>query len=117
MVQIIYANCKGSSTLYNGTPASGVSGTSMVAMGTYWWFGRWYSGRYNHVMPPNSNFCTTGGINYGEMAFGTSSNHPGGANAAFADGSVHFIKSTISYRTWWALGTRAGGEVISADQY
>jgi prepilin-type N-terminal cleavage/methylation domain-containing protein/prepilin-type processing-associated H-X9-DG protein len=117
VVQTIYSNCKNSTTLYNGTPASGVAGTSMVAMGTYWWFGRWYSGRYNHVMPPNSNFCTTGGINYGEIAFGTSSNHPGGANAVFADGSVHFVKSTISPLVWWALGTRAGGEVISADQY
>ena len=78
--------------------------------------------------------------------------HPGGGNAAFADGSVHFLKSTIS--TWvvpspqssgtpvgttlapapapsntlilsstarpgvyQALSTRAGGEVISADQF
>jgi len=68
-------------------------------------------------MPPNSKFCTTGGINYGEMAFGTSSYHPGGVNTAFADGSVHFIKQSISPQAWWALGTRAGGEVISADSF
>ena len=68
-------------------------------------------------MPPNAKFCTTGGINGGEMAFGTSSRHPGGVNVNFADGSVKFIKETIATATWWALGTRAGGEVISADQY
>ena len=38
-------------------------------------------------------------------------------NVCFADGSVHFIKSSISLQTWWGLGTRAGGEVISSDQY
>jgi prepilin-type processing-associated H-X9-DG protein len=43
--------------------------------------------------------------------------HPGGVNALFADGSVHFIKSSIDGNTWRALGTIAGGEVISADAY
>ena len=45
------------------------------------------------------------------------SNHPGGVNVAFADGSVRFVKSSISQRTWWALGTRSFGEVISSDSY
>ncbi|QDV37650.1 DUF1559 domain-containing protein [Tautonia plasticadhaerens] len=45
------------------------------------------------------------------------SNHPGGANFLFGDGSVRFIKSTINMRTYWALGSKAGGEVVSADQY
>ena len=46
-----------------------------------------------------------------------SSNHPGGVNIAFADGSVKYIKDTVSVPTWWALGTRAGGEVVSSDAY
>jgi prepilin-type processing-associated H-X9-DG protein len=45
------------------------------------------------------------------------SNHPGGVNVAFMDGSVHFIKNTVNVPTWWALGTRGHGEVISADSY
>ncbi len=43
--------------------------------------------------------------------------HPGGANMLFADGSVHFIKESINPLTIVALITRAGGEIISADQY
>ena len=42
--------------------------------------------------------------------------HPGGANALFADGSVHFLKNSLNLRTLAALCTRSGGEVIS-DPY
>jgi prepilin-type N-terminal cleavage/methylation domain-containing protein/prepilin-type processing-associated H-X9-DG protein len=45
------------------------------------------------------------------------SNHPGGVNVLFADGSVRFVKSSVSPQTWMALGTRANGEIISSDSY
>jgi prepilin-type processing-associated H-X9-DG protein len=45
------------------------------------------------------------------------SRHPGGVNFLFADGSVHFVKQTISPIPWRALATRAGNEVVSADSY
>ena len=48
---------------------------------------------------------------------GAGSPHPGGFNAAFADGSVRFIRSTINLEVWKALITRAGGEVIAADAF
>jgi prepilin-type processing-associated H-X9-DG protein len=48
---------------------------------------------------------------------GAGSSHPGGFNVAFADGSVRFIKMSISLDVFKALITRAGGEVIAADQY
>lgn len=41
--------------------------------------------------------------------------HSGGVNAVFMDGSVRFCADTISQKTWRALGTRAGGEVIPSD--
>ena len=43
--------------------------------------------------------------------------HAGGANCLFVDGSVHFIKDIASVQLIAALVTRAGGEIISADQY
>jgi prepilin-type N-terminal cleavage/methylation domain-containing protein/prepilin-type processing-associated H-X9-DG protein len=50
-----------------------------------------------------------------------SSNHPNGANLVFADGSVHFLTSITAdgqqRRSFWALGTRAGGEVIQGLDY
>ena len=42
--------------------------------------------------------------------------HPGGVNALLGDGSVRFVKDTIDGFIWRALGTVAGGEVISADR-
>jgi prepilin-type N-terminal cleavage/methylation domain-containing protein/prepilin-type processing-associated H-X9-DG protein len=43
--------------------------------------------------------------------------HTGGANAVFADGSVHFLNRGLSLRVLAALITRAGGEVVSAADY
>ena len=43
--------------------------------------------------------------------------HSGGVNVLFADGSVKFVKNSIAVQTWWNLGTRAGGEIVSADQF
>jgi prepilin-type N-terminal cleavage/methylation domain-containing protein/prepilin-type processing-associated H-X9-DG protein len=43
--------------------------------------------------------------------------HPGGANAVFADGSVHFLKAGIDLRLLARLITRAGGEVVSASDF
>ena len=38
--------------------------------------------------------------------------HPGGANTAFADGSVRFLKTGLDIRVLARLVTRAGGEVV-----
>jgi prepilin-type processing-associated H-X9-DG protein len=46
-----------------------------------------------------------------------SSYHPGGANVALADGSVRNLKDSTALLVIWSLGTRAGGETLSADSY
>jgi prepilin-type N-terminal cleavage/methylation domain-containing protein/prepilin-type processing-associated H-X9-DG protein len=45
------------------------------------------------------------------------SGHPGGANFAFADGSGRFLSDRTRVEILQALSTRAGGEVVSADDY
>lgn len=44
------------------------------------------------------------------------SRHPGGCNFLFGDGSVRFIKQTITAAVFTSLSTRAGGELVSSDQ-
>jgi prepilin-type N-terminal cleavage/methylation domain-containing protein/prepilin-type processing-associated H-X9-DG protein len=113
-VQQFLAQC---SAIRPGTPASGSN------MGYQWWstYPSYTNSNYNHVGPPNSRQCQNNPIDsWGMDIYGTASPnsfHPGGVNVCFADGSVRFIKDSISLPTWWAIGTRAGGEVASADSY
>jgi prepilin-type processing-associated H-X9-DG protein len=54
---------------------------------------------------------------YSYASKGAKSRHPGGANFLMGDGSVRFLKQTIALPVYCALGSRRGGEVVSADQY
>ena len=44
------------------------------------------------------------------------SRHAGGVNAAMCDASVRFVVDGIDLRTWRALGTRDGGEVVTGAE-
>jgi len=50
-------------------------------------------------------------------AWAMGSTHSGGLNMLFADGSVKFIKNSVSGQTWYALQTINGQEVLSSDSY
>jgi prepilin-type N-terminal cleavage/methylation domain-containing protein/prepilin-type processing-associated H-X9-DG protein len=96
--------------------ATSALATGAIAQGTYWWDGHPETGLYNHVMPPNTWSCNDNNVN-DAAASTASSRHSGGANVCMCDGSVRFVKATISPTTWWALGSRNFGEVISADSF
>ena len=65
--------------------------------------------------PPNSEVPDCGGGTAGGIGvFAARSLHPGGVNAAMADGSVRFFNNKINIPLWRALGTRGGGELVSA---
>jgi len=88
----------------------------VMAQGLMWHSGHPSNTRYNHIMVPNTWSCGTGGDN-GNGAYTASSRHSGGVNVLLADGSVRFVKATVNAATWWALGSRAGGEVTSGDSF
>jgi prepilin-type N-terminal cleavage/methylation domain-containing protein/prepilin-type processing-associated H-X9-DG protein len=48
---------------------------------------------------------------------GYSSRHPGGGNFAFGDGSVRFLKNSITASVFRLLSSRADGEIIDADKF
>ncbi|MFO0958830.1 MAG: DUF1559 domain-containing protein [Isosphaeraceae bacterium] len=76
------------------------------------------TGYYSHTVPPNYKLwdCSNN-ANFNQVHGAARSYHSGGANACFADGSVKFIKDSVSLPVWRALGSRGGREVISSDSY
>jgi prepilin-type processing-associated H-X9-DG protein len=77
---------------------------------------------FNTLVPPNNTqdqwtHCSNTGSGSLSVFSNADSWHPGGVNVTLGDGSVRFFKETTNQRVWWALGTRAGGEVLSADSY
>jgi len=83
-----------------------------------------YNGAYNHNFPA---LATQIPINTMEQTIegqdtlwwrgcGFKSRHPGGANFAMCDGSVHFFAETIDYKLFNQLGTRDGGEPVQVPQ-
>jgi len=53
--------------------------------------------------------------NGGQWQVAARSQHSGGVNGAFADGSVKFIRDSISRTTWQALGSKSGMEAVNAE--
>jgi prepilin-type N-terminal cleavage/methylation domain-containing protein/prepilin-type processing-associated H-X9-DG protein len=92
---------------------------------------------FESIYPPNAKYpdlvvrqCPTTNLNgiYGCTIIGqagseqiqvfiTKSKHPAGVNVGFCDGSVRFIKNTISVATFRAISTTQGNETVSADSY
>ncbi len=101
------------------------SATITTATGARWSWGAVGISMFQTIVPPNSkqyqwNSCRAdcAGCSPDDSAFtNAQSYHSGGVNVLFADGSVKFIKDSISMQTWFAIGTKANGEVISSDSY
>ena len=94
--------------------------------GSRWAYGAPGHSMYNHLRPPNDRRVDCrGGLPHSNrtnhwwdrlsLDVAARSLHPGGVNALHCDGSVRFVKQTISTEVWLAMGSRAGGEVVSAD--
>jgi prepilin-type N-terminal cleavage/methylation domain-containing protein/prepilin-type processing-associated H-X9-DG protein len=106
------------------TQGASNSGSVFGSTGSQWIAGIMAYNLFNTIIPPSSNQYNFGGCKFrgsgvleGVNIMNAQSNHPGGANALFADGSVKFMKSSVNQLTYMSLGTRAGGEVVSADAF
>ena len=115
-----YSGCSGLGSEYR--PDSGHSewedgNTSQAGFTTSWPPNRATSGRYAGRTVADVDLISireeAGGPTF--AAITSRSFHPDGVNALLGDGSVKFFKSSISGRTWRALGTTAGGEILDAD--
>jgi prepilin-type N-terminal cleavage/methylation domain-containing protein/prepilin-type processing-associated H-X9-DG protein len=69
--------------------------------------------------PPNASHAQYDPQNPCNPIFGqhsaARSNHSGGVNAARCDGSVSFVRNSISLAAWQALASSNGGEVITNE--
>jgi prepilin-type N-terminal cleavage/methylation domain-containing protein/prepilin-type processing-associated H-X9-DG protein len=142
-----------SNTIALGERAHGKFSTGDLNCWNWWVSGNYGDTQFTEFYPINPfnkiGYDIGTGIQADDFVLGASSFHPGGANFAFCDGSVRFLKESID--TWQlvlkganelpvgvtydpavriyvvtpaahigvyqALGSRNGGEVISADTY
>jgi len=63
----------------------------------------------------NSERERLGGPTYAAVT--SRSYHIGGVHSVFADGSVKFVSENVDGVVWRAIGTVAGGEIVSSDSY
>jgi prepilin-type N-terminal cleavage/methylation domain-containing protein/prepilin-type processing-associated H-X9-DG protein len=101
---------------YLDAAACASSATWVGNRGERWTTGRYGDGGiYNHFYTPNS--ATPDCMNSVSGAAWTAarSRHTGGVNTLLCDGSVRFVRDSISATTWFAVATITGGEVLAND--
>jgi prepilin-type N-terminal cleavage/methylation domain-containing protein/prepilin-type processing-associated H-X9-DG protein len=113
--------------LYDGRNVSGCQGGTVTRNINYVGL-QYYRGGinhqsfYNHTLPINWNkqqqvaanqkyTCGDNGFRRAHIA--ASSYHAGGVNVCLCDGSVRFVRESIDFAVWQAVGSRAGGEVLT----
>ena len=93
--------------------------TTMIGDWGWVWFGAEGNVFLGTSAPLNYKIRTCADFNdnlrYNDRINAYGSNHTGGAQFARADGSITFISDGINQLTFNALGSRAGGEVVSVE--
>jgi len=89
---------------------------SPINRGVGWSLGTLGMTLYNHMESPGSRSCLNG-ESVPSGAFTAGSGHPDTVNSILADGHVHSVRATINTKVWHALGSRAGGELVSSTDF
>jgi prepilin-type N-terminal cleavage/methylation domain-containing protein/prepilin-type processing-associated H-X9-DG protein len=99
------------------TPAAcdSASGAISVRRGGKWIDGHYGNTLYNHYYTPNPSTWDCGNGSHNKGLSTARSFHAQGVNILHADGSVRFVRNSISLSTWRALSTRNTGEVLEND--
>jgi prepilin-type processing-associated H-X9-DG protein len=117
------AGASGFQAWLNTCAASAGASNNRSWVGESWSFGYFGEGLGNTLLPPNAPYPNCEIVTSGQSDFdapglyGMSSYHPGGANVGMCDGSVRFLKSTMSRETVWKIGSRNQGETVRADDF
>jgi prepilin-type N-terminal cleavage/methylation domain-containing protein/prepilin-type processing-associated H-X9-DG protein len=113
--------------LYDGRAVSGCIGGSVSKRINYVGL-QYYRGGinhnsfYTHTLPinwnkkmsdPTTQKYTCGDTTFRRAHIAASSYHAGGVNVCLCDGSVRFVRDSIDFAVWQAVGSRAGGEVAT----
>lgn len=111
------SDAEGWSRICSSLPASAAS-IGRTDAGRCWVLSGSLYTTYRGYLPPNSPVpdCGSDFLN-GVGAFGPRSEHRGGVNAAWADGSVRFIQASIDPYLWRSLQTRQGSDSFGDGSY
>ncbi|WP_029629718.1 DUF1559 domain-containing protein [Zavarzinella formosa] len=86
--------------------------------GLRYFYGTTTTALYTHTVPPNYTGRDCANISgFDQFHLAARSYHTGGVNVALSDGSVRFVRDSITMTVWSALGTRAGGEVVDSSGF
>jgi prepilin-type N-terminal cleavage/methylation domain-containing protein/prepilin-type processing-associated H-X9-DG protein len=102
-----------------GQQCDAAKNTHMNSNGTGWFGANYTQTILNMACPPNWMYPTCIATNYPgysadrDGTYPARSNHPGGVNALFGDGSVRFLSETIDFKTYQYLGGRQEGQAVS----
>ena len=97
-------------TMCNSIDPSDLTWQGMSDVGAPWLYGYHSTTVYFHSNRPNGRSCM---YPPGRIMTSATSAHTGGVNLGLCDGSIRFVRDSISLDAWRALGTRDGGEVVN----
>ncbi len=121
---MVYIGPTISATMSDAQVAAFCAAINPVQANQQWgWKGEWwmYGGTsiYSHTVPPNRVACDYTNDAQDQRAASTAVNasslHSGGVNCLLMDGSVKFVKNSVSLPVWYAVATPDRGEVVGSD--